>query len=95
MNGDLISRAALYNAMYENPESNGSARAAQLLECIMKAPPVDAEPVRHGKWIVHDRAEECNGVLISKYECSECCCWERHETDYCPNCGARMDLEVK
>ena len=43
--GDLISREALYKAMNENPESNGNARAAQLLECIMKAPSVDAVEV--------------------------------------------------
>jgi len=56
MNGDLISRAALYNAIYENPESNGSARATQLLGCIMKAPPVDAVEVVRCKDCAHARA---------------------------------------
>lgn len=42
-------------------------------------PTIDAEPVRHGKWI-----EE---------HCSECGQYVYHgdARNYCPNCGARMD----
>ena len=53
---------------------------------------VDAEPVRHGKWI----RENNYGI----WKCSECGCkinrryplkgniWNYY---YCPNCGAKMD----
>ena len=61
------------------------------------APTVDAVPVVHGKWewlsSTYDRTP-CE----KRYRCSEC----HHETithdhdpweKYCPNCGAKMDLE--
>ena len=65
-----------------------------LAEFIANAPTVDVEPVRHGKWIEHKWAEECEGLLISNYECSKCSEWVRDETDYCPNCGAKMDGDM-
>lgn len=50
-------------------------------------PTVDAEPVRHGKWIK-------TGSFTC--ECSEC----NHRTvesyaNYCPNCGADMRERIK
>ena len=60
---------------------------------IDNAPTIEAEPVRHGWWIEHEWAEEENGLLISNFECSACHGWVRNESDYCPNCGARMDGE--
>lgn len=62
---------------------------------IKDMPTVDAVPVRHGKWIEHEWAEESEGLIIPNYECSECHMWERKESDYCPCCGAKMDAERK
>lgn len=48
---------------------------------------VGAEPVRHGRW------NEAN-VKAPKYACS--CCqhiFSNRSYKYCPNCGAKMDLE--
>lgn len=47
----------------------------------------------HGEWIEHKWAEECDGLLISNYECTNCHSWERNNTDFCPNCGAIMKGE--
>ena len=48
---------------------------------VKEIPKIDAEPIRHGQW-------ECGGI------CSECGLDnEERKTDYCPNCGARMDGE--
>lgn len=45
--------------------------------------------IKHGRWI------KCGDIYSDgDYECSECHKREWDETDYCPNCGARMD-EVK
>ena len=61
------------------------------MDDIDEMPTIDAEPVRHGKWTW----EEC------VYKCSEC----SHKAygnilecmdgtyKYCPNCGARMEIE--
>lgn len=63
----------------------------KLFDSIVDSQPtVDAEPVRHGKWI--DR----NGAIVApfweRYECSECGA-RSDNSNYCPNCGARMDKE--
>ena len=54
-------------------------------------PAVDAAPVVHGQWIE-------TPSFAPEYECSECGqsyeWWEVSEAHYCPNCGAKMDLEV-
>ena len=60
---------------------------------IEAMPTVDAEPVRHGKWIEIVVAETDTSRLIN-WECSECTIVVDRNTDnYCPNCGARMDGE--
>ena len=55
---------------------------------IKKAPTIEAEPVRHGRW-----CEPFGGYLPF---CSECrkCPTASIKTPYCPNCGARMGGET-
>ena len=59
-------------------------------------PTVDAEPVRHGKWIqLMDYDIDNNAV----FECSVCGGSDMHargvDVPYCWHCGARMDEERK
>lgn len=59
-------------------------------------PTTDVTPVRHGRWI--ERKEHFyfqNGCKewINFY-CSECDAPNNSPTDYCPNCGAKMDRGV-
>lgn len=63
---------------------------ADIKKGIMDLPTIDAEPVRHGKWIGYA------GTIGN--ECSVCGKWidvlqGTAEMNYCPNCGARMDKE--
>ena len=61
----------------------------QFIDWIDVQPPVDAAPVRHGRWI------PCNskyGHDEKVYLCNQC----NHNVgfkkmNFCPNCGARMD----
>lgn len=66
---------------------------------IDDAPTIDAEPVRHGRWI-----ERYSPGGVRLCECSVCGTsaisqiddtWgyviDYYETDFCPNCGAKMD----
>lgn len=55
---------------------------------IEHAPTVEVE--RTGHWIEHEWAEEVEGLLVSNYECSSCHSWKREDSDFCPDCGARM-----
>ena len=74
---------AVLDVYYNTPDidlSGGKFEAA-----ILKIPVADVAPVRHGKWL-HRK----NGVAY----CSECeVDTVEDETNYCPNCGAKMDLE--
>lgn len=52
---------------------------------------IEAEPVKHGRW-------ELRHVGHGHYwECSNChtnpCIYVTKDTNYCPNCGCKMDLE--
>ena len=78
-----------------------------LSEDIGKAPTIEAEPVRHGRWVVddlgHTFCSKCNERIpyIHCYsdepdtdydeEWDEEWDEEMPETLYCPNCGAKMD----
>ena len=59
-------------------------------DSVKNAPTIDAEPVRHGRWI-HD--------INNLYGCSECTAREtmshRNMKNFCPWCGAKMDAEVQ
>ncbi len=65
-------------------------------DVILSMPTIEAEPVKHGQWRIVFDAYDCEMM-----ECS-CCGAEFYDGDndtvdclhnYCPNCGAKMDLE--
>ncbi|MBQ7013350.1 MAG: hypothetical protein IJN11_05480 [Oscillospiraceae bacterium] len=50
-------------------------------------PTIEAEPVRHGWWVVQDEGR-------TRYMCSLCESKNYRGCEkYCPNCGAKMDKE--
>ncbi len=55
---------------------------------VLDYPAADVESVRHGWWDVNRRCSECG--LPAPLAYSEP---DRWESPYCPNCGAKMDLE--
>ena len=66
---------------------------------IINLPPADVAPVRHGRWETidastwrwsHDGAKPVHRV---KYRHNECGRVVQRKEPYCPNCGAKMDLE--
>ena len=96
---DLIARAAVMKAIRNIKESAedysneayriGYISALSLIESIVSdTDPIEAEPVRHGRWI-HD--------INNLYGCSECMEREtmspKRLKNYCPNCGAKMDAK--
>ena len=57
------------------------------IEIIENAPAADVAPVKHGKWI---KVTVLCGVDVLK--CSVCGCEHpRRTTDFCCDCGAKMD----
>lgn len=75
----------------------------EMLDSCSDAPTIEAEPVRHGKWIRDDLGRACCSVCekpipcVEEYDSDEDCGGtyevEIDETPYCPNCGCKMDLE--
>lgn len=49
------------------------------------APTIEAEPIKHGRWVETDRDDPCY------YACSLCGKRSDFKEHYCPNCGAKMD----
>lgn len=91
--GDYISREATVKAFCEKCRGYYDGHCIHKGKCdidvIQTAPAADVQPVKHGRWI---------GEGVLKIYCSNCSKtpdgWPTPmQTDYCPNCGARMDGE--
>lgn len=67
------------------------------IEQVKAMPTIDAEPVKHGRWIKNEAESALHVEPI--YDCSACHNWQawgNYEcTPYCPNCGAIMDSNAK
>ena len=97
---DLISRQAAIDAINKAFErvfawDGTSPLGDKVLENVPSA-----QPVRHGKWL--PKHHYIAGYeFVSGHICSECgndalnAEGDDFLTDYCPNCGARMDGEVE
>ena len=76
--------------------NNSTILQEVLLAILAESPTVDAEPVRHGRWIKDPHSQ--NGFPSHIYmmrKCSECGHSVDNATPYCPWCGAKMDAERK
>ena len=75
---------AIKSLLNDSPEQVSYSRE-DAADCIRYMDAADVVPVRYGRWL-HRK----NGVAY----CSECKIdTVEDETNYCPNCGATMDLE--
>lgn len=93
MNNDLISRTSLLRNIGRYGVSIDPYNITRLItQKILAEPEVDAEPVRHGKWI---NCENYNDIV----QCSKCGLirniYKQEGWNYCPNCGAKTDAEVE
>lgn len=87
---DLISRKAVLDALGEpHPMDYNACSVVRLVKDI---PTIDAAPVKHGKWfdamvgeLPVQVCDQCNTFFPLAYTGGG------HH--YCPNCGAKMDLE--
>ena len=73
------------------------------IQIINEAPAADVAPVVHGRWIYNPNGMDWN---LGAWQCSVCKCNnnnlpgnDKHNpyifqgSNYCPNCGAKMDGE--
>ena len=96
--GDLISRKALLEAIDErdklvrkltanvDDEDEIIVTLSAVRKFVNNRPGVDAEPVRHSKWVCRTpgvfSCGACLGLALGN-----------RPTCYCPDCGAKMDGE--
>ena len=106
---EYIEREAAVKVAEKYGLANGSAlgRHTGLADCIaseiVDIPAADVAPVVHGRWTETDWVEmESGGHDFIKtpkeaLRCSNCRnCFKKEllwKTNFCPNCGAKMDLE--
>lgn len=82
-----MGRLSEYSVCFDN--------VAKMIELL---PAADVEEVKHGKWIwkqldnfrkYEDTCSNCGWIGIENYDSYN----DPSDFNYCPNCGARMDLE--
>lgn len=85
--GDAISRQAVLDLVADYDLSMG-----QVVKAIHALPSVTPQP-RTGRWI--DQQDNGRKVMAfwERYECSECGCHHNNDAKFCPNCGAKMEVE--
>ena len=99
----LINANAMRQAWLENGENEYVYDTNAVLESIDAQPTVDAVEVVHAQWITKDGNIHCShcdftratapGYEMMVYNGEKWVSLEK--TNYCPNCGAKMDGERK
>lgn len=96
---DCISRQAVLDALDKSKYSNEfceehnidwSINLGMAHIVVNELKPVTPQP-KIGHWIEHPH-EAGENWEYSRYECSECHVWTDDDSDYCPNCGAKMEV---
>ena len=92
---EYIERKAIRDALYD-----ADAITMSGVKILNQFPAADVAPVRHGRWI---SLTDCSnaGVYCSvchkkvyKEDYAICNRKNKLRSDYCPNCGAKMDSEL-
>ena len=91
---EYIERRAAHDAVVD-AIWHGKRSMYSVAGAINSVPTADVAPVRHGRWVMRGGKRYCS-------ECGNRACvtrdsddfWYTVGTDFCPNCGAKMDLEV-
>ena len=91
---EYIERRAAHDAVVD-AIWHGKRSMYSVAGAINSVPTADVAPVRHGRWVMRGGKRYCS-------ECGNRACVTRDSDDFwytvgtyfCPNCGAKMDLEV-
>ena len=76
---------AVLDVYYNTPDIDLSG--GRLEAAILNIPVAEVAEVRHGRWLCVDTDTE------QFFLCNRCKKKEYWESNYCPNCGAKMDKE--
>lgn len=87
---EYIEREALIGDLTAAMDHRGMGQVIgqTLIRYVKRQPAADVAPVAHGLWVTHYRS----GTPVAEGYVSTCCdMWNNRKSDYCPNCGAKMD----
>jgi hypothetical protein len=100
IDGDELLEAIQYRQPIDSVIGEAIAECVNITRNIINAAPtLDLEPVRHGRWI--PRYEKMRNkyetvMIATEFSCSVCGIGRHsYRWNYCPTCGAKMDLEVQ
>lgn len=101
MNNDLISRKALLERIKEDaPWWWQNFHSYLIVDMIKEAPAIEAEPMRHGKWLFSDydyfTCSVCGGQYFTGADSTKdakAMLENNAYYPYCPYCGASMKGE--
>lgn len=79
---------AVLDVYYDTPDIDLSGEKFEA--AIRKIQAADVAPVRHGRW---ECGKPCPVCGRDRFEGLDADIWADWEPPYCPNCGAKMDLE--
>ena len=85
----IIYAKDLFIEIRDDLEINGE-NFARVVGHLKNIKAVDAVEVVHGRW---RKTYTCSGEWLWGYECDQCKADSPRASNYCPNCGAKMDLE--
>ena len=72
-------------------EYNGKMRVTRTMP-LSACPTVDAVEVVHGRWVNGTKSFR-SGSIFTGYCCSNCDNFSVKNSNYCPNCGAKMNYK--
>ena len=85
--------ALFYKLANTDPNTKGRFcdGIATAMNFVLNAPTIDVAPVTHGRWVYDEESAKWGYPYI----CTAKGCGKAHnfKEKYCPNCGAKMDLE--
>lgn len=78
-----------------NDDYTALVRINDILHCIDTMPTADVQPIKHGRWIYVGSVRSWDEIKCSA--CNSAFSTEDRDLilnwDFCPHCGARMDLD--
>lgn len=94
-----LKKSPWYNGCNGNYERLIRREAVDIVTelCIKQVPTADVVEVRHGKWLTWEeqfpdrKPTKKNSLGVF---CNNCHSHADNMTDYCPNCGAKMDSDT-
>lgn len=74
--------------------SDESMKIYKIMRMLDNAPTADVKEVKHGRWIEQVKIRKDGKPRLVHWQCSLCGVFLGTSTaNFCPHCGAKMDLE--